>query len=371
MELNFVFLIVRRVRSTQPGTHLDALLFRGSNAYIHAPIRPKQSTVKHYFFLLLLFSATLQAQPLSYSIPAGYEKDISQADYKILVDLSVPLVAKRYAIEEVKDGTMLLKKGQGLQALNLHNLIAKCMAERDKTKWAEVVQTHFDNLFSSLDAQKKIDPANFETIRSYLSLRVYPVATVEQRGGAASMVARKDLDGTLTLLMLDLPGAFTAVQRPVFASWKKDSAAVFGLAQENVNKQAVQKVTQLFEIDGSKIEISFLGNEDYAASYALDLLHNSPELVGEWGSVIAMPNKGLVNICKISPDKPVDFVKFIQRTLPLIEKSFRDHPQPISANYFWYYKGSFTPIRVLTDGKGQVNVLSPSGLTALMTEKAR
>jgi hypothetical protein len=270
---------------------------------------------------LLLSSATLTAQSISYTIPNAYENNISQADYKTVVDYSLSLVAKRYVVEEVKDGTVLLKKGQDLKTLNLHNLLAKCLAEKDKTKWKQIVQTHFYNLFSSLDAQKKIDPTNFETIRSYLSLRVYPIATVEQRGGAASLVSRKDLEGTLTLLMLDLPGAFTTVQRSVFTEWKKDSAEIFRIAQANINHQEVQKVSQSFDIDGAKIEISFIGNEDYAASYALDLSHNSPEMVGEWGSVVTMPNKGLVNICKIGPDKPVDFVKFIQRTKPLIEKS--------------------------------------------------
>jgi hypothetical protein len=82
-----------------------------------------------------------------------------------------------------------------------------------------------------------------------------------------------------------------------------------------------------------------------------------------------MPNKGLVNICKISKDKPVDFVKFIQRTKPLIEKSYQEHEQPISDQFFWYYKGQFTKIDVLTEANGNINVISPSGLTALMIAK--
>ena len=256
-----------------------------------------------------------------------------------------------------------------MQALNLHNLILKCVAVKDRSKWKQVIQGHFDNLFSSLDEQKKIDPENYETVKTYLSLRIYNAQAVNQRGGIEQLVARRDLDGTFTLLMLDLPGAFTAVQKSVFALWKKDNAEVFKVAQANINKQTVEKVTQQVDIDGSKIEISFLGNEDYAASYALDMLHNSPELVGEWGSIVAIPNKGLVDICKISKAKPLDFVKFIQRTKALVEKSFREHPQPISDDYFWYYKGTFTKVTVLTQPNGSINVISPFGLTELMTEK--
>ena len=321
-----------------------------------------------FIFLVTVIQLTASGQNISYNIPSGYEKDISKEDYKTLVDLSVPFVSKRYAIDKVADGTIQLTSGQEMRALNLHNLIVKCAAVKDKSKWIEIVQGHFDNLFSTIDEQKKINPENYETVKKYLSLRIYTSQAVNQRGGVDNLVVHSDLDGTYTLLMLDLPGGFAAVQRPMFALWKKDMAEVFKVAQANINKQTVDKVTQQFEIDGAKIEISFLGDEDYAASYALDLGHNAPELVGEWGSIVAIPNKGLVDICKVSRDKPLDFVKFIQRTKPLIEKSFREHPQPISEEYFWYYKGTFTKVMVLSQPNGNINVISPTGLTELMTE---
>jgi hypothetical protein len=323
--------------------------------------------------LLILFVVLFQlesfSQKINYQIPEGYENDISKDDYKKIVDLSIPVISKRYAIDFVKDGTIQLKQGQNMKAFNLHNLILKCAAEKNKSTWKKVVEEHFTNVFASMDAQSKMDVNNFETIKEYLSIRIYPAEFIQQRGGAASFVNRSDLEGTYSMLMLDLPGAFTPVQKQVFNLWKKDSAQVFQLAQANVNKQAIEKVTRNIDVDGTTIEMSFLGNEDYAASYALDLIHNSPELVGDWGCAVAIPNKGLVNLCKISKAKPVDFVKFIQRTKALIEKSYQEHPNAISDQYFWYYKGKFTRISVSTDAKGNINVLSPAGLTELMIEK--
>ena len=87
------------------------------------------------------------------------------------------------------------------------------------------------------------------------------------------------------------------------------------------------------------------------------------------GSVVAIPNKGLVDICRISREKPLDFVKFIQLTKPIIEKSFQEHPQPISDQYFWYYKRKFTKIKILKEADGNINVISPFGLSELMTEQ--
>lgn len=318
---------------------------------------------------LLTFQVTSFGQKMSYDIPEGYESDISKGDYKKIVDIAVPIVAKRYEIDFLKDGTIQIKKGQDMQEINLHNLILKCVAVNDKTQWGEVIREHFDNIFSSIDEQKKIDPENYETVKKYLSIRIYPYETIKQRGGISSLVVKTDLEGTYTLLMLDLPGAFTPVQKQMFDLWKKDSSAVFKVAQENINKQEIEKVTQNFDLDGTNIEMTFLGNEDYAASYALDLINNSPDLVGEWGSVVALPNKGLVNICKISKDKPLDFVKFIESTKPLIEKSYLEHQQPISDQYFWYYKEKFTRISVVTEPNGNINVIMPFGLTGLMTEK--
>jgi hypothetical protein len=322
-------------------------------------------------FLLCLasFHMTSFGQKVSYNIPEGYENDITREDYKKLVDHAVAAVGKRYSIDNVKGGTIFLKKDQEIQQLNLDNLILKCVAIEDKSQWNKVVQVHFENLFSTIDAQKEIDPENYESIKKYLSLRIYPAAFLNQRGGTSSLITRTDLEDTYTLLMLDLPNAFTPVQRKMFSLWKTDTAEVFRIAQDNVNKQEIEKVSREFDVDGTNVEFRFLGNEDYAASYALDLANNSPDFVGEWGSVVAIPNKGLVNICKVSKDKPLDFVKFIQRIKSRVEQSYQEHQQPISDQFYWYYHGEFTRINVMTQPDGNINVISPFGLTELMTEK--
>jgi hypothetical protein len=336
-------------------------------------VQPAFNLITMRILILSVCLAIIQlpsfAQKINYTIPAGLENEIAKEDYKKIVDISVPIVEKKYAIEFVKEGTIQLKKDQGMKAFNLDNLVLKCLEVKDKKLWKEVIEGHFNSIFISIDEQKKIDPNNFETVRKYLSLRIYPKETILERGSTEALIVKTDIEGTYTLLMLDLPGAFTNVKKEIFALWKKDSTEVFKIAQDNINKHEIEKVTKSFDIDGSNIEISFLGEENYAASYALDLMNNSPELLGEWGSVIALPNKGLVDICKITKEKPLDFVKFIQRTKPMIEQSYREHPQPISDQYFWYYKGRFTRITVLHEPSGNINVIAPLGLAELMAEK--
>jgi uncharacterized protein YtpQ (UPF0354 family) len=319
--------------------------------------------------IFMMFQINSFGQKIDYTIPKGYEADVNQKDYKTLVDISVEITAKKYKIDFVKDGAIQLLANQDMQTLNLHNLIVKCAEIKDKSKWREVIKEHFESMFSTIEEQKKINPNDFETIKKYLSIRIYRKDFIEQRGGKDKVVSKVDIEGTFTVLMLDLPKTFMAVDRQIFELWKKKEADVFSIAQSNVNKQKIEKVNKKFDTEGSEISIYFLGNEDYAASYALDLANNSPEIMGNWGCVIAIPNKGLVNVCAVSKEKTVDFVKFIQFLKKPVEQFYAQHQQPISNQFFWYYKGKFTRINVLVDDKGNINVISPMGLTALMTEK--
>lgn len=318
---------------------------------------------------LIIWSITTFGQKITYNIPSGYEKNINKDDYKKIVDAAVSVISKRYTIDYVQDGIVQLKSGQNIPAFPLHAILKRYIAVGEMSKYNTIVQEYFEYAFSAIDEKLKVDPTNYETIKQYLTLRIYPLEMINQRGGVASVIGRTDLEGTYTVLMLDLPRVFSPVDKAIFDRWKQDTTSVFKIALENIDKQQVEKVTKSFDVASSKIEVTLIGEETYAASYALDLIHNAPELVGEWGSAVAIPNRGLVNVCKISKDKPVDFVLFIQKFKPLIEKYYSNHEQPISDQVFWYYKGKFTKINVLKDAKGAINVISPFGLTELMTKQ--
>ena len=322
-----------------------------------------------FFTLVLIFHLTSFAQEISYQVPDDYKNDISTVDYKRLVDLSVSVVSQKYKIDYVKDGTITLKKGQNLGGLNLHNLILRCVETRNKSAWQKVIQDHFKNLFADIDAQQKINPNDFESIKQYLSIRIYPAEMIDSNGGSSLFVYKTDLGETYTLLMLDLPNSFIPVEKKIADLWQKNDAELFKIATANINKQPVNKQTKVFPFEGNKIEVRFIENDNYAASYVLDLSNNSPEFVGEWGTVVSIPNKGIANFCKISKDKPLDFVKFIQMIKPVTERFYAQHQQPVSDQFFWYYKGTFTKITVMEDGKGNINVVTPLGLSELLASK--
>jgi hypothetical protein len=308
------------------------------------------------------------AQSIHYDIPDGFERDISKSQYKQLVDLSVEIISKRYDVESVSDGTITLKDGQHFTAFHLDNLIIKCHGIKG-ADFKKAIRDHFESLFSSIDQKDQLEVENFEAIRSYLSVRIYPEQFIKAQGSMDGFVFRTDLEGTYTLLMLDMPGAFTPVGKQFTTNWNKTHDELFLIAIENASKHPVEKVKHKLPTGDTSIELYLIGNEDYAASYLLNLEQNAPDLVGEFGAVVAVPNKGLVNLCKIDKDRSVDFVKFIQYTRSVIIRSYEQHAQPISTEYFWYYQGKFVRIPVEVRNGGTINVIAPPALSSLLTQK--
>ncbi len=304
----------------------------------------------------------VNAQVVDYTLPTGFENDLSNAEYKTIVDYSIKAVSARFKVDSVQDGTLRLIKMQDTQAFNLHNLIADCLAVKDHSRWEKIVNDHFTKLFTAIDAQEKIDPEDFKDIKKYLTIRIYPKEFLTRRPGWRSFVIQTNMEGTCSLLMLDIPGAgFTPVQRRNFTHWNRDINEIFDIAKANINKQPVQKINQAI---GALIQ-----SGDYASSYVLDLDRNSPELNGEWGTVVAIPNKSVAHVYKISKGKAIDLVKYIEHTKPTIDEEFNRHPQQISNQFFWYYKGKFVRINVTAEKSGKINVTPPAALMALTSKK--
>jgi len=216
-----------------------------------------------------------------------------------------------------------------------------------------------------LRAQEKPDPANYESLKKYLSLRIYPKEFVDAHGGTAPLITRVDLENTYTVLVFDLPGGFTAVTNGIFDTWHKNIAEVFQAAQANVDSSEVSRVSKTFALQDSTVEVNMLVEKNYAASYALDIEHNAPDLVGEWGCVVALPFKGLAAVYKINKGDRLDWTRFIRLTQPFIEKSYQEQAEPISDQYFWYYKGKFTRIATYTQNS-IYHVVPPDGLAELL-----
>lgn len=307
------------------------------------------------------------SQDISYDIPEGYEADISKKEYKFLVKQSLKEIKKNFKVVSIKSGAVTLEEGQPYSIINLHNLILKCKS-LDKNTRKEIIEDHFASMAATTKVQEELDHTNFDSMKKYLAIRIYETSFVENAGGTEHLVSREDLEGTTSLVVLDLPTTFSPIQKELLTIWKKSKEEVFKIAQSNVNTQEFTKTTQEFDVNGNTIKLYFIENENYGASLALDLEKNVPEFIGDWGAAVAIPNKGIVNFCKISKDNPLDFVLFIQSLKPVVEQFYNEHPQKISKDFYWFYQGTYTKIEVIDDGTS-VNVVAPLKLAKLMSKE--
>jgi hypothetical protein len=117
-----------------------------------------------------------------------------------------------------------------------------------------------------------------------------------------------------------------------------------------------------FEPDGNRIyrvvsDYTFAGNEGHGRGTQAPLADIArKELTG--------PDQHKTR--NVQPRKPMNFVKYIQLTRGYMERSYQEHPQRISDQYYWYYQGTFTRIPVTTDTDGDPNVIIPQGLKRLI-----
>ncbi len=318
--------------------------------------------------LLLVLSTTisLSAQSLDYTIPEGYEDLVTAKNYKYFVNKVAKELRKNYTIVGMTNGAIELES-EDYMAFNVQNLLTLC-SQAPKKEWALLIEQHVDAIYQSREKQKELNYANFEAMVPYLSIRIYPDGFVEKYGATNPMVVQKDLEGTSSVLMFDLPTAFIPAYQEYFDQWGKSMEEVFAIAQKNVNKQVFEKESKKVEDARIPFEVHILVEENYGASIALDLAANVPEFVGDWGAVITIPNKTVAMICKVSKEEPLQFMSFIETFQALTEQFYNDHPQRISTDFYWYYQGNFTKInRTINDG--QLQVVAPMGLMELMAEK--
>src|SRR5579864_1466223 len=98
----------------------------------------------------------------------------------------------------------------------------------------KIIADHFNGIFHGQQEQEKIlmDISNFDLAKKYLAVRLYP-PDYAQQVGKSFLVYREDLDGVLTVLVLDLPSTITNVKPEQAAKWKISTEKLFDIGLEN------------------------------------------------------------------------------------------------------------------------------------------
>lgn len=276
-------------------------------------------------------------------------------------------LAKVSSIENGEIRLVSLDQGENT-IFYIDHVLEKCI-DLPKTTWKKIIQTHFESYFAGLEFHKTLDINNFDLIKPYLSIRIYEENFVTDYSDN-NWITQKNLEGTTSVLMMDLNTSFTTITRDVFEIWNRSEKELFAIAQQNINQKQKFKHTENFDFRGHNITVNFIQNESLGASMVLDLENNAPEFIGELGTIVAIPNKGFVILSRIMRKNPLEFMLFIQAHIEFVEKAYQQHPQRISPDFFWYYQGKFTQVQI-NFNKGEIEILAPMELSDLISKQKK
>ncbi|MBX2870797.1 MAG: hypothetical protein KTR30_01820 [Saprospiraceae bacterium] len=277
-------------------------------------------------------------------LPAKYEHLVSERQYfRILAYICRYFEEKDYYLTEIAEGQLAVHDDEEQMDISLDNLV-KRLSSQLEGGWKQDIYTYFDQLLEHTNTEELF--RNFELAKEYLTLRLYG-DQIDTHSEQDALIFRQDLEGTYSVLSLDLPSKFQVILESETENWPADEKTLFQIALQNANRQEVETAHGYWE----ETEIVAVISNEYAAIKMLDLEQNFSDSVGEHGALVAVPTKGTVFIHPIRT-----LSSNLHEALNLIVKQanliYESDPGPITRNLYWYHQGQFHafPLKMKEEG---------------------
>jgi hypothetical protein len=291
-------------------------------------------------------------------LPTRWADLISQGQYERLISLvEADLRARKLTPMIAADGSLKIKEEPfASSTFGLDNLVQKCrLAAEDK--WLGIVHEHFDNLVASVEEdlrlQEKLRKADHAL--PLLGVRLYGEDAVPA-DAKKDLVWRTDLEGTITVLVLDLPTSLRSVTRAQADGWGLKDAELFARALKNTKQNVPAGEVEDVLPGGGKL-IAIVGDNLLASAHVL-MLADHPKALGKAGALVGVPTRHIV-LCHPINDQSASSA--MEALVPMILNLHREGPGSTSDRLYWYHEGRFTPIPARVDPRG-VTVNPPDEL---------
>lgn len=246
--------------------------------------------------------------------------------------------------------------------LGLQNIAQAC-SQVETSRWTELITAHFDCIFAVSDDQNAltVDVADFERVKDRLRARLYPVELLNQ---SVETVHRPGPDGTLEVIVLDLPTTVRTISRSEARAWPLDRDMLFDLGRRNLRR--VGKLTASAITVRPGVEVRLLtGDPYYAGSHALILDAYLPASVPH-GALVGMPRRDMLLMHII---RNIGTSEVIGSMLQAIISMYAEGPGSLSPNLYWYRHGEFVVLPYeLVDNV--LNFMPPADFAALLHKLA-
>ncbi|MEI6574827.1 MAG: hypothetical protein WCO63_01465 [Bacteroidota bacterium] len=298
-------------------------------------------------------------QPVKYeSVPARFKQLISQDEYLEILELCEDYLSDKGQITSLESGEVCLEDAFRRKIkIGLDNLI-RAVSIEDNKNWRSLVENHFGKFFD--ESSDEVDISDFNKIKDFLCLKVYPCNQLDQALDLANLIYRVDFEDTKTILTFDFPSQFRSVQKSEFEHWGLSVDDVLAKAVQNVNKLEVRVIGLEME-PGCEI-FTFLSGY-YSVSYLLDLANNAGNTIGKFGSIVNIPARSLAFV---QPLNDIDFINTVGDIAEMVDNIYQHEPGPISRNFYWYYKGVFKKFPLSINNEGLATLMVPIELELLV-----
>lgn len=244
----------------------------------------------------------------------------------------------------ILNGYVLSKDRQ--RKIDLHNLAQICQSN-ENIYWAGIIENYFQQLEKANSASFEKSTSNFSDIAENLVVRLWPEGTL-QNAGPDTLVYRKDLAGTISTLVLDLPDCVLAVTPKMVNAWEKDLNDLFSLGYQNITRICEPDILEVVLANKVKTLMITKDNNYFTASHIL-LLENHPRCIGVFGSLVSVPYRDLVMCFPVNEKQDISQVAFI--LADVTQDVFSKGPGSVSPYLYWYYEKNFEVIHYESEKK--------------------
>ena len=211
-------------------------------------------------------------------------------------------------------------------------------------EWPQRIADHFDALAAAAKdhEQFNVRAAEFEQVKEMIAVRIGD----EESLPTDKLLVRRDLPGTISYLVFDLPHSVESVPRELPEKWGKTVDELFALGLANVKASAQPEVEQV-EIQPGVSFTAYTGESFFTASFAL-MLDSLPDATGEHGTLVAIPHRHMLLVHRI---ENADCIRAVQHLGVLAVNLDAQGPGSISPNLYWYRNGTFTNLPFRIEGE--------------------
>ncbi len=246
----------------------------------------------------------------------------------------------------------------------LQNLAQVCHMSPEE-EWRDTIGEHFLRLREAEDDRDRIEQEmeDFDAVADLLAVRLYHEDYVNSLG-RDKVVFREDFEGTVSVLVVDLPTTIQTVPSETAKKWDKSVDELFAHGLGNVRRTVVPEVSTE-EITPDVVIRYFVSDNFLTSTHAL-MLNQHPDCIGTYGALVGIPHRHVV-LC--FPINDIGVVSAINAMLPVIQGMFEEGPGSISPHLYWYQDDQFTllPCEVTEE---EMRFQPPAEFIAVLNELA-